>query len=388
MIPRRTLREIFEQLAKEGLVEPTAIGRAGQELSHSESAATSASPWFVRALVGVGAWASAMLFLAAIGMAGFLKTDESLLTLGVILDAVAIASRRLLKGRRNDFVENLSLALSIAGQALVIVGVGEISGPSVAAGALGAIVTEGIFLLVYPDPIRRFLSVAIAGVALGVLLKEGGVPRSFDAAAVLLAAGAGASWLWKAERGSGALADFQPPLAFGSVVALFIVLQPSVWRQSELPVPGWPSSIGLTAGLLVVAWRILAEHRLSLVSEPGLVAMVGIVLLGAMGWRAPGILAASGGLALAFHRRSYILLGLAAIFLGLFGSSFYYWLDITLLEKSGALAASGILLLAVRQYIVVRYGRSQETVPTDREGSLISGTLADAPVAPGQKEDA
>jgi uncharacterized membrane protein len=51
---------------------------------------------------------------------------------------------------------------------------------------------------------------------------------------------------------------------------------------------------------------------------------------------------------LAFDRRDRVLLAAAAIFLVAFGAFYYYSLHLTLLEKSGVLIGSGVLLLALR----------------------------------------
>jgi uncharacterized membrane protein len=47
------------------------------------------------------------------------------------------------------------------------------------------------------------------------------------------------------------------------------------------------------------------------------------------------------------------------VFLLVFGSAYYYSLNLTLLEKSGVLAGSGVLLLAIRQRIAP--GESHES---------------------------
>lgn len=62
----------------------------------------------------------------------------------------------------------------------------------------------------------------------------------------------------------------------------------------------------------------------------------------------PGIIAGAAVLTLAFDRRDTVLLGMAVVFLLCFGSVYYFSLHLTLLEKSGVLAGSGALLLAIR----------------------------------------
>jgi len=66
-------------------------------------------------------------------------------------------------------------------------------------------------------------------------------------------------------------------------------------------------------------------------------------------------LGAAGVLALAFHRRSVVMLGLAVAFLIGFGVLYYYDLSLSLLAKSGALVGSGLVLLGLRLFILRRF---------------------------------
>ena len=77
----------------------------------------------------------------------------------------------------------------------------------------------------------------------------------------------------------------------------------------------------------------------------------------------PGVLGALLVLALAFHRRNPILLGLALLFLVGFAVAFYFRLDLSLAAKSGVLLASGALLLGLREYVRRRFARLAEEDP-------------------------
>jgi uncharacterized membrane protein len=65
----------------------------------------------------------------------------------------------------------------------------------------------------------------------------------------------------------------------------------------------------------------------------------------------PGIIAAVALFVLGFDRRNRVLIALGIAFLVKFLALYYYSLDMTLLEKSIVLAASGLVLLAARAYI-------------------------------------
>jgi uncharacterized membrane protein len=59
---------------------------------------------------------------------------------------------------------------------------------------------------------------------------------------------------------------------------------------------------------------------------------------------------------LGFANGNRVLLGLGLLGLVTFVSSYYYRLDVTLLAKSGYLAAAGVALLVVRQALVRLFG--------------------------------
>jgi uncharacterized membrane protein len=67
-----------------------------------------------------------------------------------------------------------------------------------------------------------------------------------------------------------------------------------------------------------------------------------------------------GILALGFHRRSDVLIGLAVAFLLGFGVLYYYDLKMSLLAKSLALVGSGLVLLGLRLFILRRLSAAPE----------------------------
>ena len=102
------------------------------------------------------------------------------------------------------------------------------------------------------------------------------------------------------------------------------------------------------AGLVVA---ILGEHGTPRRSPTTLVAVVAAALLGAGTLSTPGVVAGAAILVLGFDRRDRVLVGLAVLFLLCFGSFYYYSLQLTLLQKSGVLVASGLLVLGARDYL-------------------------------------
>src|SRR5690606_25144366 len=111
-------------------------------------------------------------------------------------------------------------------------------------------------------------------------------------------------------------------------------------------------TLGLAAVTLYSAWRMLEEHGAPLRSAAGVTVLVALGVTAALTLRTPGVIAAAGVLALAFHRRAVLLLGLGVVFLIAFGALYYCGLSRSLLAKSGALVGSGLALLALRQFVV------------------------------------
>ena len=107
-------------------------------------------------------------------------------------------------------------------------------------------------------------------------------------------------------------------------------------------------NIVLTGGLIALfGWVAGGVKKLK--SEPLAMASIGAVLLGLLS--APGMLLAIGLMVIGYakHEKPLIILGILLMPIFLF--FYYYNLDISLMQKSGILTGSGIVLLAGRWYL-------------------------------------
>jgi uncharacterized membrane protein len=77
-------------------------------------------------------------------------------------------------------------------------------------------------------------------------------------------------------------------------------------------------------------------------------------VIGVLSLQVTGLVQGTTLLLLAFAVGNRLLAGLGVATLLYAVSSYYYWLDITLLEKSGTLLALGLVLLAVRWFVIRR----------------------------------
>ncbi len=366
---RPTIGTLLQQLAAEGLLPGFDPGAAGDDgpaqlprlvQGLGEIRRQAPAPWYVRALVGLGAWVASLLLVAFMMLAEIIDSDLSALLGGLLLVAVVMVLRRWLGRRAGAFSGQATLALGLAGQALVILGFGAVW-DSAAAAAFMAMVVSCLFFMLYPDRVQQLISVLLFGFSLAVLLEDLDLPSAIDISTLVLGGLAFRLWVHRPRLEGGRWGHFVAPAAYGLVIAVLCLLLTSLADPHEVPSAGWPATVGFTIGLLLLARRVRGE----LLQEAGkppdpilVVTVTALVLLGAATLQAPGVTTAIAVLILAFYRRSPMLMGLALVFLPVFALAFYYHLQISLLAKSGVLVAGGVVLLGLRS-LLLRPARSR-----------------------------
>lgn len=145
--------------------------------------------------------------------------------------------------------------------------------------------------------------------------------------------------------------DYMPlayALVFSLCVHVLILASGELASEGITVISPYFASLVLTAGLIALfGWA--AGDMAKLKTEPLLLASTGAALLGLIS--APGILLAIMLLVLGYARHERPLLATGAMLIPVFLFLYYYQLDLTLLQKSAALAGSGALLLAGRFYL-------------------------------------
>jgi len=375
---RLALSTVLDALVAEGLAPPDVAPRARGAL---DDAADDAMPWYVRAAAGVGAWIATAFLVAFLVNVGLDPDENGALVVGLALVAGAVILRRR---ARAEFARQLALAASFAGQALVVLRIGEATDSALAAG-LAALALSVALVPLVPDAAHRFLSAVVGSVALVVATVElrlaWGVDPSrarLDLAVrgsdlAVLALVAATAWVWRGDlRARGrAVAAMLEPVGYGIVVALLglflydALLGPSLaFVAGPRGRSGWQlgaaTTAGVTVALCALAVAIVRERGGAAGREALVAALAGAALLGALTLPTPGLVAAVALLALGFDRRNPVLVGLAALFLVVFLAAYYHSLRLTLLEKSGLLVASGLLLLAASAYVARRFAPSED----------------------------
>jgi membrane-associated HD superfamily phosphohydrolase len=378
---RLTIADVFNQLVAEGLAPPESIEKARAALA---GAVDTSPPLLARIIAGFGAWIATAFLIGFLVITKIVDEKMSAIIVGAILVVAAVYLRRNADAEE-EFRRQLAFAGSLAGQILVIVGtVGETN--SAAVGGLVALVMSVALIPLVPDQAHRFMSgligtiaafAAMADLHLAWTLGDVGpfgtlAVRGSDVAAIAIVGGAAYIWRIGIRERSREVAEMLEPVGYGIIVGMFAVLLfSSIFAVADDLVRGprstrvnaWHlgllTTIAITVALIALELRIFAEQRVKPYVEAIVVSIAATVLLGLLTLSTPGIMAAITVLTLGFDRRNRVLIGLAIVFLVKFASVYYYSLRMTLLEKSMVLAASGMLLLAARAYVELRYKPSR-----------------------------
>lgn len=324
-----TLGALREQLLAEGLLGADHPGWGDEQ----------GSAWYITFLVGAGAWLAAILLLCVLGILGLLDNEGSALALSLTGLAGACLVRYRAAG---EFLRQLCLAVLLAGEALLLYGLSDIDSRLV--WGLCACVVLALPLGGFVDRAGRILTALMMGIV--VLVMAWGEPvLPPDLFAFGLAFVAGFCWLRQVPLLAGPFARVQAPLGYASLITLFALLQLSYWNWLEARYVGPATTALLTCAVLWMVARLQRDLRLPL--GAGLASLVAVVLLGAVSWGVPGLIAGVGALILGFAARDAVVQGMAWIYLLVFGTTFYYELSLTLLQKSLVLVLSGALFLVL-----------------------------------------
>jgi uncharacterized membrane protein len=320
-----------------------------------------ASPWYVRAMLGIAGWIAAAFLLMFIGAAFSVIMDEAVYAalLGAACCAAAYGLFRAFDG--NDFAEQFALVVSLVGQVLIVIGIAEVLEMKDPALYLSIAAAEALLVLLIPNFLHRVLASAGAAVAIALAINRLSL---HGLAAPLLCAGL--AWVWLDPKRWAVNGALWRPVGYGLVLALLLVetfrLFDPDWllgtpgeRRSWIALHGPLVGRALNAAILVwVAIALARGEGFRPDSRVALAAAGSALVIGLFGLGAPGLVSALLILLLGFAAGNRLLMALGVLSLLGFVSHYYYSLHATLLEKSGLLAATGLVLLAA--WFVLRRG--------------------------------
>jgi hypothetical protein len=309
-------------------------------------------PWYIRTMVGFGAWLASLLLIGFVGSIGF-AADAGFVIVGVLFIGGAVFARMK---SENDFVVQSALASSLAGQALLAYGVVEISGGSDFEPVLSiVIILNGILFFVFPDRTHRVLSILIATTSLGFLLYS----WTFNAVVPIVGPVFAAAMVFFYKR-QGAIIEsgkghlIRPLVtglmltAFGFLLLSTVYILPELsWQFAFYPRP-WISTILLGALLLYMGTEVWPQIG-DATGSPGMAVFYGLLLvITAAAWAIPGLLLALIVIMLGTTSGNRMFIGAGITFLVVFIATYFYGIQVSMLTKSISLVATGAAVLVAR----------------------------------------
>jgi len=317
------------------------------------------TPWYIRLLLGIAGW------LGSFGMLLFELLDAGpagMVVTGIVLCAVATGLARI-RGA-NDFLTQFAFAISLAGQAAVLLGVGQLSDESISSLAAATVLLGAVLFVAVPQLGHRVWCAALAALALGWIGRSWLLWQLAPLPLTALLA-----WLWLSEFERARFAAPKRAGGYGILFALLVMFTAAQWLplsllldepQSTLAVPPLLLPAASAAyGLVLLGSVVLLLRReeVALDSAEGRSAIALTLPLAAACYFAPGLSPFLLSLILGFANGNRVLQGLSVMALLLYLGRYYYLLDLTLLDKSLLLIALGAVLLCARfllQYLLPR----------------------------------
>ena len=348
------------------------LKEAGLTRGEAPAASDVATPWYVRAMLGIAGWIGALFLLGfvAVGFKFIIQSTVVMLMVGALLCAAATAMFRIKSD--NDFISQFGFAVSLTGQVLILFGLGKhFSWHMQVIAPLMAAIQVALFLLI-PNFLHRVWSATMGLYAMVLAVNSLGL---FAYAHALLIGVFIVIWLNEFRYPQHAA----PMRALGYGIALFILfilftpdyywMSESWWNRHAYSPIGGRLSVWLGTGLvgLALVWttrKLLSRVGLAAGSRPGRVALAGAVILALVSLKAPGIALATTMLIIGYAHGNRVLTGLGILGLLVYLAHLYYALQFTLLEKSVLLMCCGATLLAVRLAL-----HRWQPAPPDKEGN-------------------
>lgn len=313
------------------------------------------SPWFVRVMLGIAGWIGALFLLGFVGagLAFVIKSSLASFVFGAGACAAAVMIFRAAPA--SEFVAQFGLAVSLAGQALLLYGAGQWFERSMVGIALYAALQQALLFVLVPSFVHRVWAAWTCALAASFAMLDA---RLFAFTPAVTTA----AFLWLALRefelarhGSIvraavyglALAAVQAAVLHGDLLAAMLA---GVGRGGPLLGEAgiWLGRLASLAVLFVAVLMLLRREGVAVASGKGRIALAGAAILGLASIKAPGVGPAAAILIVGYANADRVLAGLGILALLGYLSHYYYSLQATLLEKSALLAAAGAALLVAR----------------------------------------
>jgi len=314
------------------------------------------TPWYVKAMLGFSAWLAMVFIIIFLFASRLIRSEEAAIIFGIILIPLAC----LIRNKSNhEFQKQMALAISMAGQTLLYLGIlvatkNSRDSDGAMTAAVIAIIVSSVLIKIYPDKIHRFLSTVILITAMVVIETRLHQPILFNVLPMMI--GALAIYLTTHEISllQKSWSDIVRPVQYGLLFGLMLICLPSssyLIREVILHSHYYLSTIGIGLALLYLEYHILKKMGYTLTEKTSLLITGSTIIFIIATLQAPGITASFLVILLGFSSGDKVLQGTGIAFMAWYISSYYYSMNISLLEKSISLVATGIILLLTRKLL-------------------------------------
>ncbi|MDA0589904.1 MAG: DUF4401 domain-containing protein [Planctomycetota bacterium] len=323
-----TIGDLLTKLGAGGFLD---LSQPGNSLAVLNDEVDS-TPHVVQMLVGAGAWIACCCIVLGLAIVGILEEGASAVVCGVAMSAAAVFLHRV---RTGLFAEHFSLAAALTG--VVMFTVGFQSGHQFLLMALASVVAAAVMYVPFASATFRFLTAAFAISMLSVALADDVNLESLHVLILLETVGAGFIFTRLPQSMFRPLGYALAAAMLGTLLVTFFD-EMSVWPAALVQVCAqlWLLNFALSTGQkrvpLMLGLSAAAAGLLGLLSAPGILAAIGVIVLGHL-------------------ERDILLRSLGVLFLPVYLVAFYYNLETSLLTKSGILIASGAVLWGARWYL-------------------------------------
>jgi|GEM_PF-4937256 len=297
-------------------------------------------PVILKVLTAVSAWVASLFLLGFIVLAG--QPDESsTFAIGALLAGLAIMVHYSQKNA-GTFVAQSTLSCMMCGHLMMLVGVVLImdyQSDEMLTLAITQTLLCALPVWIFRRAAYQLIALLLAAFFWTYYAVEMDAPWLFRLVLAVQVSALAALTLWRGRRSS-----FGYALALSVGATLFFLdwIQ-SMPRNARFDEALWPTNL-----IIAVFLAAIGGHLLPVANRWQPKVLVLFVMLVALAFlSSPGLLFAIALLTLGYGLRDPIYTGLGLIGLPTFIIFFYYSLQVSLLEKSGILLASGIVCLLV-----------------------------------------
>ena len=315
------------------------------------------SPWYVKTLLAFSGWL-ASIFVFAFLVAGFSGLLNNSLACIIVGSGLIISAFMTLSQSKSEFFEHIGLACSLAGQALVVIAIFDLMDEHKALAWAVCAVFQLSLSLVMPNFIHRVFSSFFSAASFSISLSFGGSSAISGSLVMLVCA-----WLWLNEFKYPQKHKMLVGIGYGLTLSMIHFKGSALFGGGSM---GWVT--GHTSGtpwiepwlgealncgvLLYVVWQVLTRYSVRLASPVAVLAIVATLVISGVSMEAKGIATGMMIITLGFLGSNRTLLGLGVLSLLFYFSSYYYFLEITLLAKAQILFIAAVALLVLRWILV------------------------------------